>query len=244
MSRELIETGELYHIYNRGVEKRDVFLDDGDHLRFIHHLYHLNTQNKPPHLSSVLTNLSDANKEVGPPRFTRRAQSRDPLVDIIAYVLMPNHYHLLLSQRVDRGISQFMQRLGTGYTMFFNEKYERSGALFQGKYKYKKISTDRHFLYIPHYIHMNPIPLLHDARMKQGGPTSLFDKLVEYRWSSLRDYIGIRNFPSVITPTRIIDSYGGIHAYSDDLRSFVETKRKLPISDISDIAIDLEKKRI
>ena len=119
---------EVYHVYNRGVEKRLIFSDDKDRFRFIHNLYEMN--NSLPVLNSKYwLAKKDHNMEV------RLPYIRDGLVEILAFCLMPNHYHLLLRQAQDKGIVKFMQKLGTAYTNYFNIKNERVGPLFQGRFK-------------------------------------------------------------------------------------------------------------
>jgi len=157
-------------------------------------------------------------------------------VDILTFVLMPNHYHLLLRQRVDGGISKFMQKLGTGYTMYFNEKHERSGALFQGRYKSVHIEDDRQLLYIPHYIHLNPLALI------DRGSTSINKNADEflnsYRWSSYLDYVGGRAFPSVTDREYLLNLFGGAEKYKKDITPFIKTPSKVRASIDSRLAID------
>ena len=156
MTRIPIELDTVYHVYNRGVDKRDVFMEDGDYLRFIHYLYHCNNKTNTPNLTFYLNDSPSL--ETPPDQLLKQPIPREPLVDIFAFVLMPNHFHLMLQERVEGGISTFMQRIGTGHTMFFNEKHQRSGALFQGKFKYKAVFHEAQLLYLPHYIHLNPLP--------------------------------------------------------------------------------------
>ena len=181
----------IYHVYNRGVEKRDIFMDDHDRFQFIHDLFEFNDENLVTNKKSV---------EVQPPQVEfskienqrRRKTERKKLTEILAFVLMPNHFHLLLRQKMDNGIPKFMQKLGTGYTMSFNKKYERVGSLFQGNYKAVLVEREEHLRYLPIYIHLNPMKIF-------GGSTSEDWKFLEnYRWSSLLDYVGKKNFPSVI----------------------------------------------
>ena len=120
-----------------------------------------------------------------------------PIVEILAFVLMPNHFHLILQQKVDSGITKFMHKLGTGYTMYFNEKYSRVGHLFQGRFKAVLVEKDHHFLYLPHYIHLNPLDLMNvrgstsnmggvsDAKGEIGGVKSGDDG----RWEKKMEFL-------------------------------------------------------
>ena len=127
----LIE-GELYHIFNRGVEKRIVFKSQSDFRRFYESLAQFNTTNAALHSRTKFTteNKKSVDVEVGP-----RHNKEQKLVSILAYTLLPNHFHLLLRQESPGGITEFMRKIGTGYTMYFNKKYVRIGQLFQGKLK-------------------------------------------------------------------------------------------------------------
>ena len=133
MTRFPPATDEYYHVFNRGVDKRTVFEDNDEYRYFVHLLYVLNT-NQQSH--NTLRNFT-AHIERGSTSINRGER----VVDLVAFCLMPNHFHLLLRQRVENGISKYMQKVGTGYTMYFNERHERSGALFQGRYKYVHITT-------------------------------------------------------------------------------------------------------
>ena len=177
---------ELFHLLNRGVEKRNVFLDDADRVRFIHDLYALNDKNNV-----------DPNHRF---REFLSSKEREPLVDIHAFCLMPNHYHLLVSEVADAGISTFMRKLNMGYAKYFNGKYERSGVLWQGTFKKILIRRNAHFLHIPFYIHLNPFDLVL-PEWRAGKVKDLpkaFDYLKKYRWSSYLDYNGTKNFPSLL----------------------------------------------
>ncbi len=222
MQRGKIETGEIYHVYNRGVDKRTIFTNDNEYSYFIHLLYSLNDIGKTnKHLNRYFESHSHTLSNGEGSTFTIR-KKRDRLVDVLAFVLMPNHYHLLLKQRVDDGIPKFMQKIGTGYTMLFNEKNKRSGALFQGRYKSVHISSNRQLLYIPHYIHLNPLSTL---KNKSNNTKQAIDKLTSYKWSSLPDYCGNKNFPSVIQQKFIISLFGDTTKYMKDIQQFINNKK-------------------
>ncbi len=117
---------ELFHALNRGVEKRDIFLDDRDRFRFIHGMALFNT----PHPANNTTYLLESSINDIVCRY-----KDERLVDIHGWCLMSNHYHLLLSERVEGGLSLFLRKLNVGYAKYFNDRYSRSGFLFQGRTK-------------------------------------------------------------------------------------------------------------
>ncbi len=134
----------IYHIYNRGVDKRDVFFDKHDMERFFLSITEFNSLEP---IGSIYQNS-----------FLKKDQLRRPtskLVEIIAYCLNPNHYHLILQQLVKNGISEFMKRLGGGYTKYINEKHKRSGVLFQGKFKSIHVNSDNYLTHLSAYINLN-----------------------------------------------------------------------------------------
>lgn len=209
----------IYHIYNRGVEKRKVFLDKNDHYRFIHDLYELNDEE--PTYNSAYYNYNSINLVEVKPR-QQRDKPRKLLVDILAFVLMPNHFHLLLKQRKKNGIVRFMQKLGTGYTMYFNKRYERVGGLFQGSYKAVMPIEEAHFTYLPLYIHLNPIKICRGRTSTNG----MIDFLRNYRWSSFPDYIGKKNFPSITSRKFFLEFFGGEKKILADTYDFIKNKNE------------------
>jgi putative transposase len=162
-------TGEYYHIYNRGTEKRDIFLSQDDLERFFLCMSEFN--------SADLTG-SIHERRLTKNKFGSLAPKRSPLVEFIAYCLNPNHYHFVIKQIAEDGISKFMHRLGTGYTNYFNEKYGRSGGLFQGPYKAKHITTNEYLLHVVTYTNLN-------FTVHQFG--SLAPKLYKSSWD---EYVG------------------------------------------------------
>ncbi len=177
----IIAPDEFYHLYNRGVEKRTVFRKRADYERFVALLY-LANQNEPADLKYQGRSFSEITE-------TREGA---PLVDIVAYCLMPNHFHLLVRELEEGGTSKFMQKLTTGYTMYFNKRYERSGALFEGTYKARHADEDRYLRYLISYIHLNPIKLF-DRGWKESGirDRSGAERYLDlYEYSSYLDYTG------------------------------------------------------
>ena len=233
MQKPTFLTHEIYHIYNRGVEKRNIFTSGRDYKRFCLYLEKLNSANpagklyretgevRPPHPGH--------SGEVRPPHPHAREL---PLVEILAFVLMPNHYHLLARQVQENGIVKFMQKLGTGYTMYFNTKNERVGPLFQGSFKAVHIETNEQLMYIPHYIHMNPLDL------NRGGSTSPREFMENYAWSSLGDYIAEeRKFP-FLKKEFILEMFEGADNYKRDLRELLQDRERSALNMFSDIHLD------
>lgn len=189
---------ELYHVLNRGVEKRTLFLDNRDHARFVHDMYEFN--DTTPAGNAYRSFRPNQMMEIRSPSFLR---SRERIVDIHGWCLMGNHYHLLLSEKTEGGISQFMRKLNVGYAMYFNERYSRSGTLFQGRTKKIRINSDAYFLHILHYIHLNPLDFHKGSESWRGQKVKNAENAVRhlgaYRWSSYLDYSGKKNFPSILT---------------------------------------------
>ena len=207
---------ELYHVLNRGVDRRNIYMDAGDRVRFVHNLYEFNDVESA---DKTFRRVMDD--------FVSRPLKRERLVDIHGWCLMDNHYHLLISEIAEGGMTLFLRKLNIGYAKFFNEKYHREGALFQGRTKKVLIENDAQFLYILHYIHLNALDFLHSARDWRvrdyhniKSARAALDYLKDYRWSSYQDYIGKKNFPSIIKTQFFDQAYGNYYnSVSDFLRS-------------------------
>ena len=172
---------EWYHCFSRGVEKRTTFEDKTDYDRFLSLIYLANSD-----MAITLFNqrgahsLSDA----------LDMQRGSPLVEVSAYCLMPNHYHLIVKEIIEGGISKFMQKLGTGYTMYFNTRYERTGNLFVGPFRARHINNDDYLQRAIEYVHFNPAELI-EPGWKKGqvrNVKKLKEELTAYPYSSLKDY--------------------------------------------------------
>lgn len=202
---------DLYHILSRGVDKRKIFLDEQDYFRFVHNLYEFNDEDR------VNTSFWSFKEAIAINDIASRSirKKRKLLVDIHIFCLMPNHYHLLLSPRVERGISKFMKKLNMGYAKYFNQKYKRSGTLFESRYKSILIKDESHFIHLPYYIHLNPL----DLQAPEWRERKIYNYkkavsfLENYRWSSFLDYIGKKNFPSVTYRNFILKFTGGPKKY-------------------------------
>lgn len=189
MRRITLANDNYYHVFNRGVDKRPVFTNKDDYKRFLYLLYACN-DTKPVLNSSFyyqgLTSIVE--------------KERKKQVEIVCFCLMQNHYHLLLHQIANNGISCFMQKLGTGYTMYFNIKYGRSGSLFQGTFKAKHIDTETYLTHLTRYIHLNPAELKEPNWKKKGtkNPYAVHEYIKNYPWSSYRHYLGEEEMGKII----------------------------------------------
>ena len=150
MRKDPLINNNYYHIYNRGVDKRDIFMTKQDLNRFVLSVKEFNTSKPTKSLKERVSKKSG----VGP------LEKSSPLVSIVCYCFNPNHFHFILKQNVDGGISEFLKRLLGGYTTYFNKVYNRTGALFQGRFKSHLIKNDQYFLKIRPYVNINY--LIHD----------------------------------------------------------------------------------
>jgi REP element-mobilizing transposase RayT len=194
-------------VFDRGVEKRNIFRDNSDYIRFIHDLYEFNDKKPAPEFSR-------RDSDVG--RTTSHIE-RDKLVNLHAFVLMPNHHHAVLEPIKENGIYLFVKKLHSGYARGFNLKHKRSGYLFQGRYKDVYIKSDKQLAYLVCYIHANPLNLWKnnwkDKKLTKLEIKQAIKFLEKYRWSSHLDYWGIKNFPSVIGSKFLLSFFGGIEGY-------------------------------
>ncbi|MEX2013528.1 MAG: transposase [Parcubacteria group bacterium] len=210
--------GEWYHCYCRGVDKRKVFLNSKDYERFI---LSIHAGNGP--LAVHILNIS-RNKTFS--ELLRVSFQDKPLVEIGAFCLMPNHFHLLIRENLEGGISLFMQKVLTGYTMYFNKKYDRKGALFANTFNSKHIPDDRYFKRVLSYIHLNPVEL-EEKNWKEGrGNIREIEKnLREYPYSSLSYFTNIENPSNSLISSSVIkmfDNFPSIQEMLVDAQAYYQ----------------------
>jgi len=206
--------GEYYHIYSRGIEKRKIFNDENDHLRFL-----------------ILLYLSNSHQEIKIASYLQKGNQLEDLfeeslaqdfVSIGAYCLMPNHFHLLVQEKAEGGISTFMKKLLTGYSMYFNKKNERTGPLFEGRFKAVHISEDRYLEYLFSYIHLNPVKLIdHDWRdNKNFDHEKARNFLNNYSYSSYNFYCGNNQREDKILDSQNFPEY---FQEKNDFKKFIDS---------------------
>src|SRR3989344_4922954 len=217
---------ELYHCLNRGVDKRTIFTDNRDRARFVHDLYEFNSDRPAFNAGRGFSGKPDSMIDI----VSQSSERGAALVDIHAWCLMGNHYHLLLSEAKECGVSLFLRKLNVGYARYFNDRHRRQGTLFQGRTKKIRISSDAHFLHILHYIHLNALDFQKDSADWRGLRIANTERalrhLDSYRWSSFLDYCGTKNFPSVITNELFGDVFKN---YRKSIRSYLRDIELSPI---------------
>lgn len=190
-------SGEYYHVYNRGNSKQKIFHDEEDYLRFAALLYACNQKGY----------LKVGNLTKGQTLYDIKRGK--PIVSIGSYCLMPNHFHILITQSDNDNISNFMQKLSTSYCMYYNKKYKRSGSLFEGKFKSEHIDKDRYFKYLFSYVHLNPVKLIQKDWKEIGikNKKEVIKYLDSYEYSSYLDFMGEKRIQNIILNIEFFPKY-------------------------------------
>lgn len=214
---------EIYHIIQRGIEDKPIFLDKNDYFRGIFSLYEFNNANlitirerrAERKRLKVYRGSSPVDLKVMEEEERLR---RDLFVEILAFCLMPNHIHLILRQLKDNGTSEFMRKMGA-YVTYFNLRYKRKGHLFQDKFKAVHIEDDEQLKTTFVYVHTNPVSLVEPGWKEKGIKDLKKTKefIENYKWSSYADYIGGKNFPSLTSREFLLEIMEGV----DGCRNFV-----------------------
>ncbi len=205
-------TGEIYHVFNRSVARQPIFPKERDYQRALE-LIDFYRFNKPQLRFSQYNLLPFSQRE----DFMDRLYTKETMVEIIAFCIMPNHIHFLLRQKIDNGIPTFMRVFQNSYAKYFNTKNKRSGALFQSMFKGVRIEDDDQFVHVARYIHLNPL-----TSFVLQKP----DELEIYPWSSFMDYAGKRSIPFLE-----MNTLKGLSSSMEKFKEFtfdqVEYQRKL-----------------
>lgn len=200
-----------YHVYNRGVAKQNIFLDIDDYKTFL------------GYLKFYLT-IEDKNDKTRP---SRKLNNFYQKLNLLAYCLMSNHFHLFVFQKNKGTMTQFMKSLGTKYSMYFNKKYHRVGPIFQGRYKAVRINSEVQFIYLSKYIHRNPLDILPSGTDLDG-----------YKYSSYQNYL--RRFDqSWLDTSEILSYFSKIHS-GETYKKFVEEVDETDLLRIKDLVLDLD----
>ncbi len=222
--------GEYYHLYNRGNSKQNIFLDDKDRERFLKLLYLCNSRNNIDFREDIVKKGIDAWD-------FERGKS---IVNIGAWVLMPNHFHLYLTPKLNiqpdarrpavNTITYFMHRVLTAYSKYFNAKYKRTGSLFEGKFKSVHITKDTQAKYLFSYIHLNPLKLVDSnwnkaERLASGSDSKFINFLDSYRWSSYLDYLEIvRPENKILSRINFLDYFESKKSFQKEIFEWIKIK--------------------
>jgi putative transposase len=212
---------QYYHIFNRGTEKRKIFLDDVDYRRFVLSMRLMNDEQ-----DGLMIRWRDHKKTYPNATIETFLRSdlrrRNPLVKIVCFSLLPNHYHFILEQLARNGIEKFMQRIGIGYTMYFNKKYKRSGVLFQVKCKSSLIKATHHLLYLSAYVNCNmEVHNISDAK--------------KYPWSSFLNFLS-KSKSDICNGEAIWSHFKNSKDYEDFAKENIEAAK----SKKEDVKLNLE----
>ena len=219
------EPGGYYHIYNRGVNKRLIFKDAKDYSTFLSYLQF--------YLSPPPPDLQGDSLKVSP---SRQLKNYAGEITLLAYCLMPNHFHLMVKQTSEYGINYFMRSLCTKYARYFNTRYKRVGHLFQDTYKAVRIENEYQFTYLTKYIHRNPLdlPAFKESPRRPASPTG---GLVDYKYSSYANYLHLFQQPWVSIED--ILSYFSKTNPRLSYQNFVEGSEPDDITVIAKITLDI-----
>lgn len=197
---------KLYHILNRGVEKRKIFLSEKDYLRFFHNLNDFNDLN-----ASLSYNDRRYLALREPSKSNKKRRSKKEIIAVLCWCLMYNHFHILVLEKINKGVSIYSQKLTSGHTQYFNRKNDRTGVLFQGRSKIILVKNNPHFLWLPFYIMANPLEMFQKDWKIKGiqNPNKAFKFLMTYKWSSLADLTdgNGKNFPKMTNKKLFYEIY-------------------------------------
>lgn len=200
---------EYYHIYNRGNNKQTIFLENRDWARFLFLILYLQSPVNFPQIGRFISNYFKYQDFK-----IRREQNKikeiikNRYVELIAFALMPNHFHIAVKENQEKGLSRYMQKIQNAYTKYFNVKYEKFGHLFQGPFRAVHIKSNEQLLYLSTYIHRNPKEMSQWANREHLYP-----------WSSYQDYISKNRWEEILKTDLIINQFNN----SKEYKNFVDT---------------------
>lgn len=195
-----VAPNEVYHLYNRGVMRRDIFVDNRDWTRFLFLVLFLQSSSGTfDHVSRLVSSFVRHSMFDVPEKKTREiVQKRN--TRLIAFCLRPNHFHLLVQEVTEGGVAKYLQRLGNSHTKYFNTKYQSNGHLFQSRYQSVRMADNDQLLYTSAYIHK------HTPRLN-------------YEWSSYQDYVQKNRWPDLLDPSLILGQFTNGQEYAEWLRT-------------------------
>jgi putative transposase len=231
--------GEYYHIISKALDNNLIFKDEDDYFRGIFSIYEFNNSNPVSILRRRQQRKNEKKLTVrDPTSYGLPIDKRDRFVDVLVFSFMPNHIHLLVKQVKDNGIPEFMKKVCGGYGRYFNQKYSLKGYVFQNRFKDVHIENDEQLRNVSNYIHNNATSLI-EPGWKENGIKDInkaLEFLENYKWSSLQDYIGKVNFPSVTQRDFLLEFFGCEQKYKEEIKNWVLYKSKQ--NEFSDLFIE------
>lgn len=207
-------SGEIYHVYNRGANKADIFLETSDYSRFKFLLFLANSLEPCP-IRDTLKKYKAQGRSLSGVFVNERPDQM--LVDVIAYALLPNHFHLILRQKSENGITKFMKKVATAYSMYFNTLYGHSGTVFQGRFKSKHVGEGDYLRWLCAYVALNPLDIGFPGWKESGVPISQAKEyLYTYQHASFPDLCP----DTVKRPESSIISFDVIKELKEDIPDF------------------------
>lgn len=212
-------TGEYYHVFNRGITDLQTFANQRDYKRFTDTFKYYQLVGKKPRFSYFMRLPESRKKEI----FTQIMFTKS--VEILSYCLMPNHFHFLVKQITDKGLTKFFGLITNSYTRYFNTKKRRIGAVFQGRFKAVRINSEEQLIHVSRYIHLNPY---------SAGIVKFYRDLENYTYSDFPEYIAANKQNLISNILRTSEKY----------REFVlsQADHQRQIERIKHLTIDLEYK--
>lgn len=202
MRKTRFAPGNYYHIYNRGANKQPIFLEDRDFLRFLFLVLHMQGKEPLTQITRLLKKKKSLDEiELEDGLLDKIVNSK--IVELVQFAVMTNHFHLVLYETEENGISRYMQRVSNAYTKYFNTKYDHSGHVFQGPFGAVPVRTDEQILHLSAYVHLNPKAI----KKFRNNPES-------YPWSSYQDFTNENRWEKLLKPQIILDQFKDTEEYS------------------------------
>lgn len=233
--KEQLVTGEYYHLVIRGIDEHKLFRDTNDYYRGIFSIYEFNNTKKVE-----IRERRRSRAKIKSCGLRESADLRNKLVEVLAFCLMPNHFHLLVKQLKDGGVVKFMTKLGIGYAKYFNTKYKRKGYVFQNRFVSVHIENEKQLIAVLMYIHTNPISLI-ESGWKENGIKNVkkaLNFLENYKWSSHLDYLGKKNLPSVTERDFLLEIMNGQQEYKRFFEDWLKYKARKDVKKFSTLFLE------
>lgn len=215
------DSDSMYHVYNRGVNKMNIFNDKRDYAVFLSFLkYALLSNEVEKSLESVdVYQLSEAQ------RFNLRREGLANRLELVSYCLMPNHFHLLLYQYDRDAITALMRSIATGYSMYFNKRHNRIGSLFQGVYKASMIDNEAYWDHISRYIHLNPTDIGEDYKTYEYSSYSVYTGIKHQEW--VKPNFALDSFSSTADYEKFVEEYLEVKEQNQEIKHMLANSREL-----------------